>query len=105
MDEPQIAITESINEEQELILVDECSHNSSNSDSNPYDTSAIEMMANNAPACDSPISRFNGSIDPLTEAVYGVAMCAVRFPAYFKPLYRLAKTLYIMGYPLVSQLL
>ena len=34
-------------------------------------------------------SRWNSN-DPLIECLYGVAMCIVKFPAYFKPLYRLA---------------
>ena len=108
--DPSVVMSECVNEaEDELILVDECS--GSDSPKSIYETSAIEMMANTAsPLTDhsplsihSPLSRFSGSNpDPLTEAVYGIAMCAVRFPAYFKPLYQLAKTLYTMGYPSVS---
>ena len=103
-----VVMSECVNEaEDELILVDECS--GSDSPKSIYETSAIEMMANTASpdhsplSVHSPMSRFSGSNpDPLTEAVYGIAMCAVRFPAYFKPLYQLAKTLYTMGYPSVS---
>lgn len=37
----------------------------------------------------------------LARCLYGVSVCAVRCPAYFKPLYRLAKTLMFLGLPKV----
>lgn len=95
-------------DEGQLILVDDDSSYCSSSSSNPNNTndaSAIELVAQNLHQVSKPdsLSRFSIPIpDPLTEAVYGVAMCAVRFPAYFKPLYRLASTLHAMGYPHVS---
>ncbi len=107
-----VVVSECVNEaEDELILVDGCGNSGSDSPKSIYETSAIEMMANTASpltnhspsSVHSLMCRFSGSIpDPLTEAVYGIGMCAVRFPAYFKPLYQLAKTLYTMGYPSVS---
>ena len=43
-------------------------------------------------------SRWNCQ-DPLIECLYGVALCAVKFPAYYKPLYRLASVLNKMSLP------
>ena len=66
--------------------------------------------------CDNPVAEYATSdnnselscrmndIDPFMECLYGVSMCAFKFPAYFKPLYRLASTLYQMGQPEVSSL-
>ena len=40
----------------------------------------------------------------LVKCLYGVSVCAVRCPAYFKPLYRIAKALLSLGLPEVKQL-
>ena len=37
----------------------------------------------------------------LQLCLYGVAVCAVRFPAFFKPVYRMAATLLALGLPQV----
>ena len=50
---------------------------------------------------DNELSNRMNNVDPFTECLYGVSLCAVKFPAYFKPLYRLARTLYQMGQPKV----
>ena len=95
-------------DEEELIIVDEGS--GSSSPESCHETNAIELVAQKVTAATSsdddspgPMSRFSAPVpDPLTESLYGVAMCAVRFPAYFKPLYRLASTLNTMGFPRVK---
>ena len=95
-------------DEEELIIVDEGS--GSSSPESCHETSAIELMAQKVTAATSsdddspgPMPRFSAPVpDPLTESLYGVAMCAVRFPAYFKPLYRLASALNTMGFPRVK---
>ena len=91
-------------DEEELIIVDDDVDSDSPKSFN--ESSAIEQLARDisaTPTDQDPMSRFSTfNPDPLTEAVYGVAVCAVRFPAYFKPLYRLASTLNTLGYPLVS---
>ena len=90
-------------EEEELIIVDDGDGDSNNSPHSIHDISAIEQLARDVsatPTNQDPMSRFSTpNPDPLTEAVYGVAVCAVKFPYYFKPLYRLASTLNTMGYP------
>uniref|UniRef100_A0A1X7UXN3 Calcineurin-binding protein cabin-1 MEF2-binding domain-containing protein n=1 Tax=Amphimedon queenslandica TaxID=400682 RepID=A0A1X7UXN3_AMPQE len=48
---------------------------------------------------ENELSNRMNNVDPFTECLYGVSLCAVKFPAYYKPLYRLASTLYKMGQP------
>ena len=72
--------------------------------------SAVEFLAHEAlnmsdsnHSHEDMMSRFSvADPDPLIESLYGVAMCTVKFPAYFKPLYRLASTLNKMGLPEVK---
>lgn len=51
---------------------------------------------------ENELSNRMNNVDPFTECLYGVSLCALKFPAYYKPLYRLASTLYEMGLPKVS---
>ncbi len=47
-------------------------------------------------------SQASSYLSLLQLCIYGVAVCAVRYPAFFKPLYRLATTLHAIGLSSVS---
>ena len=47
-------------------------------------------------------SGVHKEVNLLQRCFYGVGACAVRFPAFFKPLYRMAATLLDLGHPQVS---
>ena len=49
-----------------------------------------------------PPPQTSSYLSLLQLCIYGVAVCAVRYPAFFKPLYRLAATLHTIGLPSVS---
>lgn len=53
--------------------------------------------------CSVPSQATPTSADLLERCVYGVAVCSVRCPAYYKPLYRLASTLHSLGHSQASQ--
>ena len=51
---------------------------------------------------DSPRTHDNAQSQLLQLCLYGIAVCTVRCPAYFKPLYRLSTALFKLGLPNVS---
>ena len=50
---------------------------------------------------DSPLMHSNVRSQLLHQCLYGVAVCTVRCPTYFKPLYRLSSALLELGLPKV----
>lgn len=50
---------------------------------------------------DSPLMHSNVRSQLLHQCLYGVAVCAVRCPTYFKPLYRVSSALLKLGLPKV----
>ena len=50
---------------------------------------------------DSPLTHSSVRSQLLHQCLYGVAVCAVRCPTYFKPLYRLSSALLKLGLPKV----
>lgn len=50
---------------------------------------------------DSPLTHSSVRSKLLHQCLYGVAVCAVRCPTYFKPLYRLSSALLELGLPKV----
>ena len=54
--------------------------------------SAVEIMAEQVVQSQSE----RRETEALTSCLYGVAICAIKFPAYFKPLFRLASALHQM---------
>ena len=105
-------------DEEEVIVVDDnmleatsdIGVQSVSSNDETHCMSAVEFLAHEAlnmsdsnHGHEDMMSRFSvADPDPLIESLYGVAMCTVKFPAYFKPLYRLASTLNKMGLPEVK---
>ena len=51
---------------------------------------------------DSPLQHDDIHCQLLQQCLYGVAVCAVRCPTYFKPLYRLSSALFSLGLPKVN---
>ncbi len=52
-------------------------------------------------SADSPSTHSSVRSQLLHQCLYGVAVCAVRCPTYFKPLYRLSSALLRLGLPKV----
>lgn len=77
-------------EEESPIIVDEPNYSS------PSSTSVRNSES------DSPLTHDNTWAQLLQQCLYGVAVCAVRCPAYFKPLYRLSSALLALGLPKVN---
>lgn len=61
-------------------------------------TSGRKSESDSLPSHDSIRSQL------LQQCLYGVAVCSVRCPAFFKPLYRLASAMLALGLPRVSSL-
>lgn len=61
---------------------------------------SVEQRGGVAPPVTSP--QLSSYLSLLQLCIYGVAVCAVRYPAFFKPLYRLAATLHTIGLSRVS---
>ena len=53
---------------------------------------------------DSPLTHVSVRSQLLHQCLYGIAVCAVRCPTYFKPLYRLSSALLKLGLPKVYEL-
>ena len=51
---------------------------------------------------DSPLQHDDIHCQLLQQCLYGVAVCAVRCPTYFKPLYRLSSAFFSLGLPKVN---
>lgn len=53
-------------------------------------------------SADSPLTHSSAQSQLLHQCLYGVAVCSVRCPTYFKPLYRLSSALLRLGLPKVT---
>ena len=70
-------------------------------ESHSLDESMQPQSKASSTSADSPLTHSSVRSQLLHQCLYGVAVCAVRCPTYFKPLYRLSSVLLRLGLPKV----